>query len=92
MSYRISYTVSFIIGIAIAYLLNRYFVFATPSAGRRALFFPAIYLLQYLLGLLVVVLWVDLLKLNVALAPLPSLIITIPLTFVLTKWVFQVRA
>jgi putative flippase GtrA len=53
--------------------------------------FPAVYLVQYLVGLLVVFLWVDLFQLRTALAPLASLIITIPVTFVLTRWVFQVR-
>ena len=91
MSYRISYSLAFMIGIAIAYLLSRYFVFVMPSAGKRGILFPAIYLLQYLVGLLVVFLWVDILQLHVALAPLASLIITIPITFVLTRWVFEVR-
>jgi putative flippase GtrA len=91
ISYRISYTITFVIGIALAYLLSRYFVFAMPSTGKRGMLFPVVYLVQYLVGLLVVFLWVELFQLRAALAPLASLIITMPVTFVLTRWVFQVR-
>ena len=91
LSYRTSYTLTFILGIALAYLLNRYFVFAIPSKGRRGMLFPAIYLVQYLVGLLMVFLWVEIFKLHVTLAPLASIIVTIPITFVLSKWIFKIR-
>ena len=85
-----SYSISFIIGIGISYLLNRYFVFASPGR-KRALLYPAIYLMQYLFGLLIVFLWIDLLQFNINLVLLASLIVTIPITFILTKWIFQAK-
>ena len=90
LPYYMSYSISFIIGIGISYLLNRYFVFSSPGR-KRALLYPAIYLLQYLFGLMIVFLWIDLLQFNINLAPLASLIVTIPMTFILTKWIFQAK-
>lgn len=89
--YGVSYTLTFASGIGLAYLLNRYFVFGAPRAGTRILLFPLVYLLQYLAGLLTVFVWVDVLLWRATLAPLASVAVTIPITFVLTKWVFNVN-
>lgn len=87
--YWFSYSLTFAIGIGLAYLLSRYFVFGAPRAGKRILLFPAVYLVQYLAGLLIVFVWVDVLLWYPTLAPLASLVVTIPITFILTKWVFN---
>ena len=87
--YGVSYTLTFASGIGLAYLLNRYFVFGAPRAGTRILLFPLVYLVQYFAGLLTMFLWVDVFFRHAALAPLASVAITIPITFVLTKWVFH---
>jgi len=89
LSYRISFTITFIIGIVIAYVLSRYFVFAVPSKGRRVMMFPIIYIIQYIVSMLMVFLWVDWLQLHVVWAPLASIVITIPITFALNRWVFK---
>ena len=89
LPYWFSYTLTFSFGIALAYVLSRYFVFGVPPSGRRIFLFPAIYFLQFLAGLLIVFVWVDLFGWNPAFAPLASIAVTIPATFILTKWIFQ---
>lgn len=87
--YWFSYTLTFAFGIGLAYVLSRYFVFGMPRAGKRILLFPVVYFVQYLAGLLIVFVWVDVFLWHPTLAPLASMTVTIPITFILTKWVFN---
>jgi putative flippase GtrA len=92
LSYRWSYTVAYAMGILLAYLLYRYFVFGN-SGGRYGLFWVVlIYLGQYLLGLALVSLWVELLRAPVLWAPAFSIAILIPVSYALNRWVFRPRA
>ena len=87
--YWFSYTLTFAFGIGLAYVLSRYFVFGMPRTGKRIFLFPVVYSVQYLVGLLIAFVWVDVLLWHPTLAPLASMAFTIPLTFILTRWVFN---
>lgn len=89
LPYRLSYTISFVFGIALAYVINHYFVFQVRRHGARGLLFPFVYAVQYLVGLLVVHTWVALLHWHASLAPLAAIVVTLPVTFLLSKWVFE---
>lgn len=86
--YRVAFTIAFVLGILLSYALNARFVFARPAAWGSFLRFPFVYLGQYLAGLVIVSLLVDRLGVDARLAPLLALIVTIPLTYVLTRAVF----
>ena len=88
MPYRTAYSISYMAGIALAYALNRYFVFRAKGSLSTMARFPAVYLVQYLLGLGVVSLWGDVLHWPKALAPLAAVVVTIPLTFLISKRLF----
>lgn len=87
MSPRLAYTLVYVVGIALAYTLNRGFVFRTHAGWRSALAMPMIYLLQYLVSLAVISLWVWL-GLPPGLAPLPAIILSMPITYLLTRTSF----
>ena len=91
LSYRTSYTIAFIVGIALAYGLNRFFVFRSKGGLSAMTLFPAVYLLQYILGLGIVSFWIETLGWYVELAPLAAIALTIPLTFLLSRRLFAVR-
>jgi putative flippase GtrA len=80
----LAYTLVYVIGIALAYVLNRGFVFRSHAGWRSAAAMPAIYLLQYLLSLGVITLWVWL-ELPAGLAPLPAIVLCMPVTYLLTR-------
>jgi putative flippase GtrA len=86
--YRTSYTISYVMGIALAYTLNRFFVFKSHSGLKSALFLPLIYGIQYCLSLAILWCWVEALQWDARLAPLAAIIITLPVTFVLSKAIF----
>lgn len=87
-SYQISYAIAFASGVVISYVLSRVFVFKTHQGYRSALMLPLVYLIQYLTGAAVVWIWVDLLAQHPMLAPAISILVTLPLTYFLSKFVF----
>ena len=89
LPYWQSYAIAFVAGIGLAYTLNRFFVFGTPRNEKKAAMLPLVYLAQYLVGALIVFVWVDVLRLPAMLAPLSSIAITIPLTFAASRWLFR---
>lgn len=92
LSYRVSYTIAYASGIALAYVMYRYFVFKSSGGRLGPIFVVLIYAIQYLLGLALVTVWVGWLRLPAALAPLFAVALSLPLTFVLNRWVFRPRA
>jgi putative flippase GtrA len=87
ISYRWAYSLSYIAGIFISFVLNSRFVFHVPLRWRRLLPYPSVYLVQYLLGLCVIYVGVELLGWDERLMPMAVLAVTVPMSFVLTRWV-----
>lgn len=87
-SYQVSYAIAFTCGIAISYALGRVFVFRTHRGYRSALMLPLVYLIQYVAGAAVVWAWVTLLHQHPMLAPAVSILVTLPLTYLLSKLAF----
>ncbi|HVF71508.1 MAG TPA: GtrA family protein [Chthoniobacterales bacterium] len=88
-SYPLAYSASFVAGIFLSYYLNARFVFKAPLRIRQALQYPAVYVVQYLLGLGLLYLLVERIRLSPALAPLLIVVLTIPVTFVLSRYVIR---
>ena len=88
MPYQAGYTISYLIGILLAFALNRYFVFKQHRGARSIVLFPLVYIVQYLCGMLLLFIWVEALNLSVKLAPLVVVMITIPVTYLLSRYIF----
>lgn len=91
LSYQISYTISYVTGIVLAYVLNRFFVFKSHQGLRSAVLMPFIYLVQYLLSLVILWIWVEKFEFDSRLAPLAAIVLTLPVTFLLSKFAFAKR-
>ena len=85
VSYQLSYTIIYIFGIWLSYWLNLKFVFQTKSSNKKIILFPLIYLVQYLLGILILYVSIDIFNISEKIAPILIVILIVPLTFVLTK-------
>jgi putative flippase GtrA len=83
--YASAYTVAFVAGIGLSYALNARFVFAAPIRLASALAWPLVYLLQYMVGLAVLALLVERFGVGPATAAIIAIVVTIPLTFVLSR-------
>lgn len=88
VSYRIAYTAAFVLGIFISYGLNALFVFRAGIAIRSLIRFPLVYLAQYVLGLVLVSILVEFVGIAAWLAPIFAILVTVPLTFVLSRTIF----
>lgn len=87
-SYKIAYTAAFILGILVSYGLNALFVFKAKVAIKSMIRFPLIYLIQYLLGMALVTTLIEYVGVATWLAPMIVIVITVPLTFVLSRLIF----
>ncbi|WP_211264514.1 GtrA family protein [Stenotrophomonas nitritireducens] len=86
--YRIAYSAAYAFGIVFAYLINRIFVFRTHAGLRSMLLFPLVYVAQYLSSMAVLWTWIERLHLPARLGPLVVVAITVPLTYLLSRFVF----
>lgn len=91
LPYRWSYTVSFALGVVVAYVLYRYFVFGQSGGRYGPLWVVLIYLGQYLLGLGLVSLWVEVLGAAAPWAPIFAIAIATPISYGLNRLVFRLR-
>ena len=91
VSYRWAYSVSYVAGIFLSFVLNSLYVFHTPLHWRKLLPYPSVYLVQYLLGLAVVYAGVELLRWDERLMPFAALAVTVPVSFMMTRWILRGR-
>lgn len=86
--YKISYSVAFLSGVLLAYVLNRYFVFRTHQGVASVLAMPVIYSVQYFLGLAIIWILVEFFFMSPIWGPLVSVAVTVPVTYILSHRVF----
>jgi len=89
--YQVAYTLSYALGIVIAYVLTSVLFFRPPIAWKAFSLFPLVYLAQYLLGLGVLSLLVSSFGISPRIAPLIVVAVTIPVTFALSRLVVRAR-
>jgi putative flippase GtrA len=92
LDYTWSYSLAYGIGILLAFVLNKTYVFKTDRGWKSMVLFPLVYLAQYLISLGVLHVWVERLQWPAELAPLIAIAISLPVTFVLSRLVFGSQA
>ena len=85
LPYLLAYSMAYAIGLLFSFYLNAKFVFKVPVTFKKILFYPSIYLVQYLLGLLILYITVNFFQISEKLSLLISIFITIPITFILNR-------
>ena len=89
ISYKLSYTVTYIAGIVIGYLINAIWVFQSRPSKKTAIIYPFVYLTQYLLGIGLLIVLVDYLSMDERFAPILVILVTLPLMYLMTRLLFQ---
>ena len=87
--YGVAYTISYAAGIFLSYWLNAMFVFQEPLSIARALQYPLVYAVQYLLGLGLLFLLVEVTHVSKIIAPVLIVIVTLPITFLLSRYLIR---
>lgn len=86
-TYLVAYSLAYAVGIAWAYFVNTLFVFQRTFSLASATAFPIVYLIQYVIGSLLMYAIVDVIRLPEFVAPLLVVVLTLPLTYALSKWI-----
>ena len=87
--YLAAYTIAYVIGVGISYLLLTSFVFRTPRRVATALRFPLVYIAQYLTGSVVIVLLVEAWGVRASIAAIAAIVASIPVSFLLSRTVLR---
>lgn len=85
LPYTTAYTIAYLSGIGFSYFLASRFVFNQQMQVKKAMFYPIVYLVQYLCGLVILSVLVDTLKVSELLAVPAVIILTLPVTYILSK-------
>lgn len=91
MRYEIAYAIAYVIGIVVSYAFNALYVFRQPMRWRSALRFPLVYLLQFLLGLVLLKILIEMIDVSPKYAPLAVAVLTIPATFFASRVIIHSR-
>lgn len=89
IEYMISHITGFIVAFVISYYLNCYFVYRVKPTWRKFISFPITQIVNISLQTVLLYVFVSWLNLPAEIAPFAGLIITIPITFVLSKWILK---
>lgn len=91
VEYITAYTVAYVAGIPIAYVLASRFVFRTSLSIHAFIKFPVVYLFQYIAGTVIVWAGVNWFGIRKEYAALIAIAVTVPLTFALTRAILKTR-
>lgn len=89
MNYLVSHISGFIISFVISYYLNCYFVYKVTPTWRKFLKFPLTQVVNMGMQTLFLYIFVQWFGISSVIAPFAGLIITIPITFVLSKYILR---
>lgn len=89
IEYMISHITRFLVAFVISYYLNCYFVYRVKPTWRKFISFPITQIVNVSLQTVLLYVFVSWLNLPAEIAPFAGLIITIPITFILSKWILK---
>ncbi|HDM8663451.1 TPA: flippase GtxA [Staphylococcus aureus] len=89
IEYMISHITGFLVAFVISYYLNCYFVYRVKPTWRKFISFPITQIVNVSLQTVLLYVFVSWLNLPAEIAPFAGLIITIPITFISSKWILK---
>lgn len=91
LPYAYAYTVSFMVTVLTGYALTSRWVFRVRWSWSRLAAYPVIHALNYGLGLAIIWLAVEVLRVDAIWAPLLATACSVPVSFVLSRWLLLTR-
>lgn len=89
VKYPVAFTLSFMTGIFTGFALNTFVVFRATWSWKKFFAFPSIPILNYVAGLGLVWSMVTFAGIDQRIAPVISTVVTLPATFLLTRWLIS---
>lgn len=91
INYMISHITGFIVSFIISYYLNCYFVYKVKPTWRKFIQFPLTQVVNMGMQILLLYIFVQWLHISSVIAPFAGLILTIPVTFIMSKYILRDR-
>ena len=89
LPYQIAFATAYALGIGLSYWLNSAFVFKTPMTWKGLMAYPLVYLVQYALSAVLLGFFVEYLGVPKEIGPVFVVVITVPVTFLMTRWILR---
>ncbi|HCG76259.1 MULTISPECIES: GtrA family protein [Staphylococcus] len=89
VNYLVSHVTGFIVSFIISYYLNCYFVYKVKPTLKKFLSFPLTQVVNMGMQTLLLYIFVQWFHISSEIAPFVGLVITIPITFILSKWLLR---
>lgn len=89
LHYQLAYALAYVAGIFFSYWLNTRWVFKTAMSWRSFFSFPFVYVFQYGLNAVLLHFLVERFEMSEWLSPLLVILFSIPVTFILMRFVFR---
>ncbi|WP_232539493.1 GtrA family protein [Comamonas koreensis] len=91
LNYQFAFFVAYIAGIFFSYWFNARFVFHVPLSWKGLLSYPLVYVVQYVISALLLGSAVEWLGIDKRIAPLAITSITLPITYLMSKFLLASR-
>lgn len=85
LSYKVAWSIAFLFGILLSYFLQSRCVFERQMSWKTFLAFPMVYLVQWIVGIVLLMILVGKFNLHENIAPFIVIIFTIPVTYALSR-------
>jgi putative flippase GtrA len=89
LPYIVAYSIVYAIGIVFSYFASSLFAFKKSVSVRSFLLYPIVYIFQYLWGLLLLWVGVEMLGVNPEIMMLVVIVSAIPITYLLSKLIIS---
>ncbi|RIN46668.1 GtrA family protein, partial [Staphylococcus simulans] len=89
INYLVSHITGFVVSFIISYYLNCYFVYKVKPTWRKFIQFPLTQVVNMGMQTVLLYVFVQWFHISSVIAPFAGLIITIPVTFVLSKYILR---
>jgi putative flippase GtrA len=86
LSYTMAYSIAYFSGFISSYFLNSKWVFQTDVSWKKFFTFPLVYIAQFLISIVALRFLVEQLHFSELLSPLIVIAISVPLTFILSRF------
>jgi putative flippase GtrA len=87
LEYQLAYFLSYFSGIILSYWLNSVIVFKVSLSWKKFFSFPLVYVVQYLIAALILRYTVTQLNIAETIAPLMTIVITLPITYAISRFI-----
>ncbi|MEY3220163.1 MAG: hypothetical protein RIT27_1520 [Pseudomonadota bacterium] len=88
--YQMAYLIAYVAGVIFAYWFNAIMVFKVPLSWKGLFSYPIIYIIQYTISAFLLDFFVETLQIDKTFAPLIIVVLMIPLTYVLNKYILLI--